>query len=122
MTLYDRLGGQAGVRAVVDDFYDEAVADERLGDYFDGADVSELRRAQTDYLCEAAGGPETYDSAPVHDAHADVPLDKGDISRAVSILRQTLEEHGVGDEDAAQVIEAIAVQEEALTGNGAEDV
>lgn len=31
--------------------------------------MEKLRRTQTDFLCEAAGGPETYDAEPVREAH-----------------------------------------------------
>ncbi|MFC6793352.1 truncated hemoglobin [Halobaculum halobium] len=55
-TLYDRLGGHEGIRAVVDEFYDRLEADEELGPLFEDADMERLRETQTDFLCEAAGG------------------------------------------------------------------
>ncbi|WP_324662484.1 truncated hemoglobin [Haloarcula sediminis] len=113
-TLYERLGGHDGIRAVVDDFYDRLVADDSLGPFFEGADVSELRRTQTDFLCEAAGGPETYDATPVREAHIDVPFTPEHIERAVELLYRSLEEFDVPDEDADAVVEAVAAYEEEL--------
>ncbi|WP_335998819.1 truncated hemoglobin [Halorientalis halophila] len=113
-TLYERLGGRDGIRAVVDDFYDRLVADERLGPFFETADMEQLRRTQTDFLCEAAGGPETYDAPPVREAHLDVPFEPADINRAVALLMESLDAFEVPEDDAAAVVEAVAAYEDEL--------
>jgi truncated hemoglobin YjbI len=68
-TLYDCLGGREGIRIVVDEFYYRLLADDDLGPFFADADMEKLRRAQTDHLREAAGGPGTYDAEPVGGSH-----------------------------------------------------
>jgi hemoglobin len=113
-TLYERLGERPGIRAVVDDFYDRLLADDDLGPFFEGADVESLRRTQTDFLCEAAGGPETYDAAPVREAHLDVPFTPAHIERAVELLSESLDKFDVPDEDADAVVEAVAQYEAEL--------
>jgi hemoglobin len=110
-TLYERLGERAGIRAVVDDFYDRLLADDELGPFFADADVEELRRTQTDFLCEAAGGPETYDAAPVREAHLDVPFTPAHIQRAIELLEESLDEFDVPETEASAVVEAIAAYE-----------
>jgi len=85
-TLYERLGGHDGIRAVVDDFYDRLLADDDIGPFFEGSNLETLRRTQTDFLCEAAGGPETYDAEPIREAHIDVPFTPEHIQRAVELL------------------------------------
>lgn len=113
-TLYDRLGGHGGIRTVVDEFYDRLLADDELGPFFAGADMEKLRRTQTDFLCEAAGGPETYDAEPVREAHIHVPFTPEHIERAVTILDETLDDFDVPDEDAEAVVGAIAAYESDL--------
>ncbi|RNJ25358.1 group I truncated hemoglobin [Halosegnis longus] len=112
--LYDRLGGREGIADVVDDFYAQLVGDEELGEFFADANIKRLRETQTDFLCEAAGGPETYDGPPVREAHLHVPFTPEHIDRAVELLYQSLEEHGVPDEDADAVVEAVAAYQEEL--------
>jgi len=112
--LYDRLGGHDGIRAVVDEFYDRLRADEELGPLFRGADMEKLRRTQTAFLCEAAGGPETYDAEPVREAHLHVPFGPDDIQRAVALLYESLDEFDVSEEDADAVVGAVAAYEEDL--------
>jgi hemoglobin len=113
-TLYDRLGGHDGIRAVVDDFYDRLSDDEKLGPFFEDADMERLRKTQTDFLCEAAGGPETYDAAPVREAHLHVPFEPEHIQRAVELLYESLDAFDVPDEDAEAVVEAVAAYEREL--------
>jgi len=115
--LYDRLGGQEGIRAVVDDFYDALVEDSELGAFFKRADLEKLRRTQTQFLCEASGGPETYDAEPVGEAHSHVPFEPSHIERAVGILEETLESHGVEEKDADAVVGAVASYEDELLGD-----
>ena len=112
--LYDRLGGREGVRAVVDEFYDRLLADDRLAPLFEDADMERLRRTQTDFLCEAAGGPETYDGPPVRAAHLQVPFTPAHVQRAVELLYESLEAFDVPDEDADTVVEAVATYETEL--------
>lgn len=113
-TLYSRLGGHEVIRAVVDDFYDRLLADDELGEFFENADMEQLRKTQTDFLCEAAGGPETYDAAPVREAHLHVPFTPDHIQRAVELLYESLAEFDVPDEDADQIVQAIATFEDDL--------
>jgi hemoglobin len=113
-TLYDRLGGREGIRTVVDDFYDRLLADDDLGPFFADADMEKLRRTQTDHLCEAAGGPETYDAEPVREAHLHVPFTPAHIERAVELLYESLDAFDVPEEDADAVVGAVAAYEEDL--------
>lgn len=119
-TLYDRLGGQEGIRAVVDDFYDRLLADDELGPLFEDADMETLRETQTDFLCEAAGGPETYDAAPVRGAHLHVPFTPELIQRAIDLLYESLEAFDVPESDADAVVEAIAAYETDLLATSEE--
>jgi hemoglobin len=110
-TLYERLGEREGIRAVVDDFYDRLVADDLLGPFFEDANMELLRRTQTDFLCDAAGGPETYDATPVREAHLHLPFTSDHIQRAIDLLTESLDEFDVPEDDADAVVEAIAAYE-----------
>jgi hemoglobin len=76
--------------------------------------MERLRKTQTDFLCEAAGGPETYDAAPVREAHLHVPFTPAHIQRAVDLLSDSLDAFDVPEDDAEKVIGAIAAYEEDL--------
>lgn len=113
-TLYERLGGHEGIRGVVDDFYDRLLDDDELGPFFADADMETLRRTQTDFLCEKAGGPETYDAVPVREAHLHVPFTPEHIQRAIELLDESLAEFDVPEQDAEAVVQAVAEYEQEL--------
>lgn len=113
-TLYDRLGGHDGIRAVVDEFYDRLLDDDELGPFFAEADMEKLRATQTGFLCEAAGGPETYEAEPVRDAHLHIPFTSNHIQRALELLDQSLSTFDIAEEDADVVMQAIAEYEQDL--------
>jgi hemoglobin len=113
-SLYERLGEQDGIRAVVDEFYDRLLADDELGPFFETAEVEKLRQTQTAFLCEAAGGPETYDAESVREAHLHVPFTPAHIQRATELLYESLDTFDVPDEDAEAVVDAVAAYEDDL--------
>jgi hemoglobin len=120
-TLYERLGEREGIRAVVDDFYDRLLADPAIGPFFEGADVEALRRTQTEFLCEAAGGPEHYEGPPIRAAHLHVPFTPEHIERALALLEESLTAHDVPEDDADAVIEAVAAFEADLLASPEDD-
>lgn len=68
MTAFDRLGGEAGVRALVDRFYDEM---ERLPEAatvraMHPADLAESRRKLWMFLVGRLGGPPLYEQERGH--------------------------------------------------------
>lgn len=118
--LYERLGERDGIRIVVDNFYDRLETDELLGPFFADADLERLRRTQTEFLCEVAGGPERYDAEPVREAHLHVPFEPKHIQQAIDHLEATLKDHGVPEEDAQAVVGAIAQYESDLLARSEE--
>jgi len=104
--LYTRLGGRDGIRAFVDDLYDQHLADEEVGPIFEGADMEQLRKTQTDFLCEAVGGPESYDAESVREAFLHVPFTTEHIGRAVELLSRSLDEFDVPKKDAERIVGA----------------
>lgn len=120
-TLYDRLGGEEAISAVVDDFYDRLVADEMMGPLFADANLEYLRRTQTEFLCDAAGGPQIYEGPDVRAAHLDVDLEPKHVWRTVSLLGESLEAFDVPADDADAVVEAVAAYEDDLLARPDED-
>jgi hemoglobin len=106
-TLYDRLGGREGIRAVVDEFYGRLLADDDLGPFFEDTDMESLKEHQTDHLVEAAGGPAEYTGPPVREAHLHVPFTEAHIGRAVDHLSASLDAFDVSGDDKAAVVGAV---------------
>jgi hemoglobin len=50
-SLYQRLGGQPAITAVVDDFVANVAADPRINRFFARTDITHLKRELVDQIC-----------------------------------------------------------------------
>lgn len=75
-SLYERLGGQEAVKAVVALLYDKILSDPILIPYFTHIDIEKLRASQAAFVTMAFGGPTHYTGASLRTAHAKL-VEKG---------------------------------------------
>lgn len=94
-SLYDRLGGAETVERAVDQFYERLMADERIRHFFVPVDGKRLRAKQRDFLSYAFGGPVTYRSARLRQAHRHLQLRDEHFTAVVEHLEATLVELGI---------------------------
>jgi len=97
-TLYELVGGQAKVRAILAALYDRLFEDRMVGFLFEGKDKTRIVELQTAFTCGFLGGPERYEGKPLPQAHACLPLLPGHFDRRHWLLEQVLVEHGVPEE------------------------
>jgi hemoglobin len=70
-TLYERIGGDAAVKATVIKMYDKILSDDELAPFFDDIDVDRLRLSQSAFVTYAFGGPNHYSGKGLRTAHAE---------------------------------------------------
>ncbi len=68
--LYERIGGDAAVRATVMKMYAKILDDDSLAPFFDNIDVEKLRLSQSAFVTYAFGGPNHYTGKGLRVAHA----------------------------------------------------
>ncbi|NHN48883.1 group 1 truncated hemoglobin [Halostella sp. JP-L12] len=107
-TLYDRIGGEDAVAAVVDEFYERVLDDDRLAGYFDDAEMADLREHQTKFLSAVTGGPVEYTGESMREAHAHLDLTEEDFARVAEHLEDSLRAFDVPDEGVDEVLGAVA--------------
>jgi hemoglobin len=94
-TLYERLGGKDAITAVVDDFVARCAADERINGKFARTDISRLKRMLVDQICQASGGPCTYEGRAMRETHDGMGVTAGEFDALVEDLVATLNQFGV---------------------------
>ena len=101
-SLFERLGGEPVLRAVIDEFVDRVFADVMIGFHFRGADPARIKRFEYQFAAGFLGAPGAYEGRPLDVAHAPHPITGGQFHRRLQILREVLAAHGV----APEVVEA----------------
>jgi hemoglobin len=57
LSIYDRVGGSAGVQAVVEALYNRLMMDPEMARFFEGVDMEHMKRRQRLFMSQLLGGP-----------------------------------------------------------------
>jgi hemoglobin len=106
-SLYERLGGQAAITAVVDSFVARVAADARINKKFARSDVGRVKTMLVDQICATAGGPCTYSGRSMKEAHANMGVTEGEFNALVEDLVTTLKSFNVPDKEQNELLGAL---------------
>ncbi len=95
-SLFERLGGNKAITAVVDDFSARCAGDARINAKFARTDIARLKAMLVDQVSEASGGPAKYTGRDMKTAHLDMGVTAGEFNALVEDLVATLNKFGVG--------------------------
>jgi len=107
-TIYDAIGGEPALVAVVSDFYDRVLADPELTGFFAGVSMARLQGRQVEFFAAALGGPVTYSGASMKDAHWGRGIEQRHFDLVAGHLAASLAGAGVPADIVGQIIGAIA--------------
>jgi hemoglobin len=94
-TLYDRLGAKDAIVAVIDDFVARCAADARINGKFARTDIGRLKRMLVDQVCQASGGPCSYQGRDMRETHDGMGVTGGEFDALVEDLVETLNHFSV---------------------------
>jgi len=103
-SLYDRLGGQPAVVAVVDDFVGNVAADNRINGFFAQTDIGRLKRLLVEQICAGAGGPCTYTGRSMRASHAGMGVADVHFNALVEDLIRTLDKFKVPEREKNELL------------------
>ena len=90
-TLYQKLGGEAKLRQVIDTFIDRVFSDRMIGFFFRSADKARIKEMEFQFTGKFLGADVEYKGRPLNEVHAKHPIMGGQFMRRLQILRETLE-------------------------------
>ena len=94
-TLYDSLGGQAGVAAIARDTVALIMADDRIKADFDNINLDRLRSRLRDQICQLAGGPCIYRGRSMAASHAGLQTTQAKFNAVAEDLQAAMDQAGV---------------------------
>jgi hemoglobin len=106
--LYERLGGQRAIVAVVDDFIDRVANDSRIKLRFVNTDIPRLKSLLVEFVCMATGGPCHYSGRDMETTHAGMELVDDEFTAIVEDLAATLDKFKVPAKEKNELLGALA--------------
>ena len=118
-SLYDRLGGDAAISAVVDDFVNTAAADPAVNFTRAGVagapkwdptpeNVAILKKHLTEFIEVAAGGPQKYEGRPNKEVHAGMKITEAEFGAIAKDLSNSLDKFKVPQKEHDELMAAVA--------------
>jgi hemoglobin len=107
-SIYDSIGGEEALVAVVDDFYDRVLADPRLSGFFAGAPMSRLKGRQVEFIGQVLGGPMIYQGASMRQAHVGRGIGQEHFELVAGHLSDSLRAAGVPQQTITEIIGMVA--------------
>lgn len=94
-TLFDELGGEPALRAIVNRFVDRVFDDVMIGFFFRNANRDRVKAKEYEFAAQHLGAEVQYSGRPIAEAHARHPIMGGQFMRRLRILEDTLDEFDV---------------------------
>jgi hemoglobin len=105
--LYERLGGQRAIVAVVDDFIGRVAADPRINLRFINTDIPRLKSLLVEFVCMASSGPCHYTGQDMETSHAGMELVEDEFNALVEDLSATLDKFKVPAKEKGELLGAL---------------
>ena len=116
LSLYERLGGEDMITALIPAFYVRVLADPELGPFFKHTELEKLHAMQREFFVMATGGPIQYSGRPLAHTHHGRGITKHHFARFTGHLVETLLDMAVTREEADEVIERINAMTNEIVG------
>jgi hemoglobin len=107
-SLYERLGGQGAIQAVVTKFIGNVGADKRINSYFATTDLKKLNKLLVEQVCMATGGPCSYSGRDMKTAHKGMKVTSAAFGALVEDLVSALDTFNVPKKEKDELIGILA--------------
>jgi hemoglobin len=115
-SLYDRLGGQGALVAVVDDFVGNVAADNRINKFFAKTDIPRLKRLLVEQICAGTGGPCTYTGRDMKTAHTGMGINDAQFNALVEDLVKSLDKFKVPEKEKGELLGILGPMKPSIVG------
>jgi hemoglobin len=97
-SLYDRLGGAAGISAIVDDVVANHLANPAVQNRFMAVkDVEHLKKMAREFFCAGSGGPEAYTGRDMRTTHRGMNISEQEYLAVMDDIMAALDKHRIDD-------------------------
>ena len=117
-TLFDRLGGMAGLGGIVDDTIERSSTDPATRRSFDGVNLKKLKQSIVEQLCALSGGPCKYSGDDMKTAHQGLGITEAEFYNLVQFLRDAIARAQVGEGPKNELLRILAPMKRDIVADG----
>ncbi len=103
-SLYERLGGEAKLRKIVNDILDKNYNNPDIGHHFQNVDMKKLKQLVFEFFSMGTGGPHQYTGRDMRTSHVGLNINEEDFQKGNLDVLLALEENGIGEAERNEVI------------------
>ncbi|MGC4090966.1 MAG: group 1 truncated hemoglobin [Polyangiaceae bacterium] len=93
-SLFDQLGGEPALRALIDRFVERLFSDLMIGFFFQRASKERIKEKEYEFAARHLGANIEYTGRPLEAAHRPHRIFDGQFQRRLTLLRETLDQCG----------------------------
>jgi len=109
-SIFERIGGEATVRAAINGMYTRILGDVVLRPFFKNADVERIREQQVAFFAQALGGPARYRGRGMRELHADMKIEQRHFDRMLQHLVAAFRAQNLDQGLVEEIVAALAPQ------------
>ena len=115
-TLYDKLGGNAGVTAIVSGTLEYTLKDERIAHTFAESNVPRVEKLLIEQICDLTGGPCTSSGQNMERTHRGLELTSLHFNALVENMQKAMDDAGTPFMAQNQLLAILAPMHGDVTG------
>jgi hemoglobin len=114
--LFDRLGGMPAITAVVDQFFVNNFADERIATRWGTSDLPKLKENISNLICDVTGGPCVYSGSSMEVAHNGMNITADEFGWTASNLSAALDSLNVPEPEKGELLAIVGSLQDQMVG------
>jgi len=103
-SLFERLGGEEGIRKISSDVVDLHRKNPTISARFSKSDLPTLKNTVSEFFITGSGGPEVYKGKDMLSAHKHMNISDNEYMAAVDDVMTALTNNGIGDREKGEVL------------------
>ncbi len=103
-SLYERLGGESGVRKIADDVLDKNLSNSLIAYHFRDIDMDKLKQSVFEFFSMGTGGPHKYTGRDMRTAHTGMKINEDEWISGADDMISAMNANGVGEAEKNEVL------------------
>ncbi|PWE17489.1 group 1 truncated hemoglobin [Marinicauda salina] len=103
-TLFERLGGENGIKAIANDLVELHVKNPIIGPRFAGSDKAAVKQTVAEFFITGSGGPEVYKGEDMVTAHKHMNINGDEFVAALDDAMVALDKNGIGEPEKQETL------------------